>query len=428
MTIEKPAASRPRRRRSHRLDPSRGLAAALAVVVLGLVVAAPGLAARKAASGTVSGTVTSRVTGEPLDGVEITLTAADGTRQTVTTDREGKFSIKVPEGDYVIGLAREGYAPFEANLPVAAKSRPVVTVELLDASAGRRSKAVEAYKVGGAALQAGDIEAAKASFLAAVEADPTLPEPYQILSGIYYDEGAWAKAAEAAETVLAARPGDPQAKRAAYEAYRKLGNAERVAELRGSLAADPELAPKLAVHAFNEGAVATKQGDAATARGRFEEALALDAGMAVAHFGLGTLEFEAGRHTAALAAAESGLALDPGSPQGRRLVFVIQEAVGDDEAIAAALAAYADVDAPAVGEIFFKRGEAAFDAGDYVAAIKALTKVVAHQPDHSSAHRLLGLSYLSSDAETAKRHLRRFLELAPGDPEAATVEEILASL
>jgi tetratricopeptide (TPR) repeat protein len=428
MPTEAPTASRPRRRRSHRLERSRGVAAVLAIVLLSLVAAAPGQAARKAAHGVVSGTVTSRVTGEPLDSVEITLTAADGTQETASTDRQGKFKLKVPAGDYLMGLARDGYAPFEASLTVAAKSRPVITVELLDASAGRRSAAVEAYNVGGAALRAGDTEAAKASFLAAVEADPTLPEPYLVLAGIYSDEGGWAEAAEAAETFLAARPEDPQAQRAAYEAHRKLGNAERVVELRASLAADPELAPKLAVHAFNEGAVATKEGDPATAQSRFEEALALDSGLAVAHFGLATLEFEAERYAEALAVAESGLALEPGSAPGRRLVFLIQEATGDDEAVAAALAAYAAADAPAVGEIFFKRGEAAFDAGNYPAAIKALTTVVAHQPDHASAHRLLGLSYLSSDTETAKGHLRRFLELAPGDSEAATVEEILASL
>jgi hypothetical protein len=35
---------------------------------------------------------------------------------------------------------------------------------------------------------------------------------------------------------------------------------------------------------------------------------------------------------------------------------------------------------------------------------------------------------LTGDTAIAKTHLRRFLELAPGDPEAAAVREILATL
>lgn len=426
MPVEEPTRRRPRSPRGDR--PGRGPAAIVSILLLALLAASPGEAARKTGHGTVSGTVTSKVSGEPLEDVEITLTAADGTRESTTTDRRGRFSIQVPAGEYRIGLAREGYAPFEAALPVEAGAAQVVSVELLDAAAGRRGEAAAAYNAGADALRAGDRAAAKKSFLAAVEADPTLPEPHLVLAGIYLEEEAWSEAAAAAETFLAARPGDARALRSAYEAHRRLGDAARVVELRGALAADPELAPQLARHAFNEGAEAIQAGDPETARARFAEALELDAGLAAAHFGLATLEYEAERYAEALAAADRGLAIEPGSAQGRRLVFVIQEARGDAAATAAAIAAYAEVDPAAVAEIFFKRGEAEFLAGDYSAAAAVLETVLEHQPEHAHAHRVLGLALVSSDAERAATHLRRFLELAPGDPEAATVEEILASL
>ena len=249
-----------------------------------------------------------------------------------------------------------------------------------------------------------------------------------MLAGIYLDEEAWAEAARAAETFLAARPDDRQVQLIAYQAYRELDDGAKAVAMRGALGADPELAAKLAVQAFNEGAIAAQGGKDEEARARFEEALALDAGLAVAHFGLATLEHRAGRHEEALSALGRGLAIEPDSVQGRRLGFVIHDVRGDPQAAAEAMDAYAEVDPAGAAKILFKRAEADFRNGDSTAARAALSRVLEVEPDHAGAHHLLGLAYLTSDTEAAKRHLRRFLELAPEDPEAAMVEEILASL
>lgn len=401
--------------------------AALAAVLIVLLAATPGHSARKAARGTVSGTVTS-LAGEPLAGIEITLEATDGDRQTATTGKRGKFSVKVAAGDYLVRLEGEGYASFEIPLTVAAGGRQVVSVELLDAATGRRSKAAKAFNAGNAAFTAGDWAAAKASFLAALAADPTLPEPHGALADLYLKEAAWAEAARSAERFLAARPGDRQVQLIAYEAYRKLADRTRVAEMRRALGADPELAAKLALQAFNEGVIADQRGDAEDAAARFAEALELDAGLAAAHFGLATAEYRAGRHEEALTALGQGLALEPGSSQGLRLGFVIHDARGDPQAAAEAMDAYAEVDPASAAEILFKRAEVEFRNGAGAAPRAALSRVLEVEPDHAGAHHLLGLAYVTSDTEAAKSHLRRFLELAPGDPEAATVREILARL
>lgn len=404
----------------------QGVATMVAILVA-LLAATPGHAARRADSGSVSGTVTT-IAGEPLAGVEVTLEAKAGDRATVTTDKRGKFSVTVAAGDYLVSLEGVGYARFESPLTIEAGERQRISVQLLDAAAGRRSEAAKSFNSGNAALEAGDRAAAKASFLAAAEIDPTLPEPHRALADLYLREGAWAAAARSAETFLAARPDDRRVQLVAYEAYRQVGDQARVIEMRRALGADPQRASKLAVQAFNEGAIAVQQGDAEGAAARFGEALELDAGLAVAHFGLATLNYRAGRHEEALAALGKGLVLEPGSAQGRRLGVVIHEARGDLPAAAEAMDAYAEVDPAGAAEILFARAEVDFRNSEIPAVHAALARVLAVAPDHAGAHHLLGLSYLTSDPAAAKSHLRRFLELAPEDPESAVVEEILASL
>ncbi len=409
----------------------RAMTPALAAVLAGLLAAAlagaPAQAARKAGDGAVAGTVTG-TDGEPLDGVEITLVASDGTRATTTTDQRGKFSMTVPAGEYVVALDKEGYAPFSSPLSVTAGGRQVISAQLLDAAAGRRSAAAQQFNAAVAALKAGDAATARAGLLAAVEADPTLLEPRQVLADMYLDEGAWAEAADAASVVLAARPEDRQMLLIAYEAYRELEDTDRVLATRRALASDPEMAAKLAVHAFNEGATADGDGDAAAAEARFREALELDDGLAPAHFALATLEYRAARYEEAAAALARGLAIEPASAQGRRLAFLVAEKQGDPAAAAAAFDAYAEVDAAGAADILFQRAEVGFRNGDTEPARRDLSRVVELQPDHATAHHLLGLAWLTADTAIAKTHLRRFLELAPEDPEAAAVQEILASL
>ena len=413
---------RPRRGAIHPTPPAV-LAAVLAVVLAG----APALAARKAGDGAVAGTITS-IDGEPLQGVEITLEAADGTRSTATTDKRGKFSMTVPAGEYVVALDRDGYAPFSSPLSVTAGGRQVISAQLLDAAAGRRSEAAQQYNAAVAALEAGDRAAARAGLLAALEADPALLEPRQVLADMYLDEGSWAEAAEAASMVLAARPEDRQMLLIAYEAYRELEDTDRVVATRRSLASDPGMAARLAVHAFNEGATADQDGDEVVAEARFREALELDDGLAAAHFALATLQYRAGRYEEASGALARGLAIEPASAQGRRLAFLVAEKRGDPAAAAVAFDAYAEVDTAGAVDILFQRAEVDFRNGDTEPARLELSRVVELQPDHAAAHHLLGLAWLTGDTAIAKTHLRRFLELAPGDPEAAAVREILATL
>ena len=56
----------------------------------------------------------------------------------------------------------------------------------------------------------------------------------------------------------------------------------------------------------------------------------------------------------------------------------------------------------------------------------AFAAVVEVQPDHVKALFLLGMAeYNLGDITSSKKHLTRFLELAPDDPDAVIVNEIL---
>ena len=398
--------------------------AGVALLLAALVAAGSAAAAR---SGTVSGAVTD-IGGEPLAGVEVSLVSGDGVAASTMTDKRGRFSLSAAEGEYRIVFAKEGYATFEGPLSIEAGGRQRVGVELLDAAAGRRSEAAAAFNDGVAAYEAGDKAAAKERFRAAVAADPTLVRAYRVLADILLEEGAWADAAKAAESYLAVEPGDRQAQLLAYEAYRKLQDGDRLTSMRRELGADPVLAGKLALQAFNEGARADQAGDAETAAARFAEALELDPALAAAHFGLGALHYRGDRHEEAQTAVEAGLALEPASAQGRRLAYAVAAARGDAAAAAAAMRAYTEVDPDGAAALLFERAKGWFDGGDAAAARQGLARLLEIRTDHAGAHHLLGLASLTSDPAAARRHLERFLELAPEDPEAATVREILASL
>lgn len=407
---------------------ARVLAPALVLVALiGLFHAGPCDAEPATHGGTVTGTVTAMASGEPIAGAEVTLTGPGGERQSTSTDRKGKFKLKVPPGDYVLGLTSGGFAPFEARLAVQPKSSQKITVEMLDEAAGRRNQAAKHFNAGVDAYRSGDAAAAIDSLTAAAEADPTLAEPHRVLAQIHLERSDWAGAARAAEAALAAAPDDDQSLRLAYNAYRNLKD-PRVVEIRRTLAAGSELAEDLAVHAFNEGAMADQGGNVTLAAARFREALELDPDLAAAHFALASHDYRSKRFDEALAGARRGLEIEPGSTQGRRLAFISLDARGDQEAAAAALDAYAEADLDGAVEILYTRGENDFLGGDFPPAIRALEKILDYRPDHAHAHRLLGLMAASTDPEAAKRHLGRFLELAPDDPEAATVRQVLAEL
>ncbi len=383
---------------------------------------------KKQEQGAVTGVVMNQA-GEVLAGVavEVSLEAA-GFQAEATTDKQGEFRVDVEaQGEYLLLLAKEGYADFETPIFLALGEQQSVQIKLLDVAAGKRSEAVQAYNAGAAAYEAKDMATARQHFEAATAADPTLAEPFLVLADIYMVEGAHQQAAAAAEKFLALKPGDQKGQMLAYEAYQKLGDQTKLDELRAALAAT-DAAPQLAIQVYNEGALADQKGDVDTAIEKFSTALDFDPELLEAHAGLATVYYRAQRFDEALASVEALLAGKPDHAQGQRLRYLIQEGRGDRKASDEAMASYIGVDPKGAAGLLYKRADLDFRTGDSALAKSALLKVLELDPEMPRAHYALGKIYLSSDTAKAKHHLRKFIELAPDDPEAASAKDMLSYL
>ena len=135
------------------------------------------------------------------------------------------------------------------------------------------------------ALDVGDTATAKARFREALSVDPALVPAMSALAGILIREGSNAEAAEMAEKLLAAEPGNLKALRIRHDAYRALGDAEKAKAAAAELAAvDPKAA---ATGTFDRGIALFEGGDTAGAVAEFEKVLEVDPSHTRAHYRLG---------------------------------------------------------------------------------------------------------------------------------------------
>ncbi|MEM7584015.1 MAG: tetratricopeptide repeat protein [Acidobacteriota bacterium] len=384
---------------------------------------------KKKGQGELSGVVMSQA-GEVLAEALVTLSGTAGSdfRDEAKTDGKGKFAIAVPAaGTYMMRLEREGYTAFENQITFDEGEKQAVEIKMIDASTGSRNTAVKAYNAGAKAYEARDMATAKQQFLAATEADPTLPEPFLVLADIYLIEGAYREAADAADKFLAMKPGDSKAQMFAYEAYQKLGDQAKVDELRQALAGT-EAAPQLAIQVFNEGALANQRGDIATAIAKFRSALDFNPELAEAHAALASVYYNEERYDEALASVNKTLELKPDHVPAHRVRFLIHDALGNREDAEQAMSSYIEHDADAAADLLYRRADLDFRDGSPDLARSQLLRVLEIKPDMARAYYTLGLILMSSDTTQAKEHLRKFIEMAPDDPEAPVAQQMLDSI
>ena len=381
---------------------------------------------KKAEKSVLSGVVMNQGE-ETLAAARVSVSSAEaGFAESTETDEKGEFSVEVPAaGTYRLHLEKEGYTSFETEVPLAEGEQQAVQVKMLDASAGLRNQAVKAYNAGAAAYEAREMEKAKASFLEAIAADPTLAEPFLVMADIYLTEGAPQEAADAAEKFLALKPGDHSGQMLAYEAYQKLGNEAKIDELRAILG-NTDAAPQLAVQTYNEGAVATQKGDNETAIRKFRAALTLDPNLAEAHAALGSVHYNQQEYDLALEAIEKTLALKPDHLGATRTRYLINDALNNREGSDAAMAAYIKLDPKGAARLLYQRADLDFREGETGTAKIALLKVIEVDPEMARAYYTLGLIYASDDTAKAKQHLEKFIAMAPDDPEVPAAKEMLA--
>lgn len=382
--------------------------------------------------------------GKPLAGVQVTVSApAFKYEAKAKSNKKGQFTIMLLDAtrDYVIRLEKEGYATIEEpldpevggvlrrswTLPPAqqvAAEQAGISPEELEAS----NQAVTLYNEGAAAVNAGDVGTAIAKFEAALAVDPALVPAHKVVGALYLKEGRSEDALATAEKLLAVEPGNVAGLEMRYDAAEALGRQELVEQALDALVA-AEKSPEVARRVYNRGVALLKSDQREEAMRRFEQAAEIDPGLAVVHSTLANIYLTHRDYEKALAAAERILDRDPQNPEALTIKMEAYRGLGDKAKADEVAQALGAADPGGAAQTFYRQGQALFNAGNTQEAVAALDKSIAADPGYAASHYLLGLAHANlGDSATAKRHLQRFLELAPDHEDATTAREMLKYL
>jgi len=182
-----------------------------------------------------------------------------------------------------------------------------------------------------------------------------------------------------------------------------------------------------AILIFNEGAEASQQGDTATARKKFDEAVGLDPNLAAAWTALATLDFGDKQYAAAIAKAEKAVALDAKDARALRILVESYTELGDAAKAKSYAEALVAADPKAGAADQYNQGIREYNAGNMDKAYQLFEQSLAGDPTFAKTHYMLGMCHINrGENADAKEHFEAFLAMAPGDPDAATAKEMLS--
>lgn len=378
--------------------------------------------------------------GRPVEAVTVTATCTEVSRfhEEDVTDEKGVFKIDFDYLGvvYTLRFQKDGYYPLESkqdwNLEGTAREEFTLHPgqdEVLDVPvASANNMAVATFNQGVEAFNDKDYETAEARFLAALEHDPGLHHAWGALSKVYLHQERFEQAVEASEKAIETGATDESTWRARWEGYHNLGDEEMALQALKDLE-DAGLRAEEAKRIHNEGAQLANSGDHETAYRKFEEALEVNPNLDVALLGLATAAAETGRNQQAADAAEAVLATDPENEAALRIRFNAALAIGDEELIVDALSGLAAVEPEVAHNGLLKLAFDAYDGDDMEAAIDRFRRVLEVDPSDARCHYYLGLIHVNrGENQRAMSHLRKFVAIAPDDPEAATAQDLLSYL
>lgn len=379
--------------------------------------------------------------GSPIEGVTVTATSdqVSGFNEVEVTDAKGIFKIDFDEIDvvYKYRFEKAGYQTLlsEQTWQKVGTERyefvlqPAEVAPVGDLAATTTSgQAVLAFNSGRAELEAGNWGAAAAKFEEALEHDPELRQAWAALGVARLEQARYQESAAAAEKAIELGATDELVLRTRWEAYRQLGDEAKTAAAQADLERVGRLAEE-AKRIHNEGVALARAGDHEAAFAKFDEAARLDPNLRAAQLGVATSGLEIGRSGEALAAAQAMLEADPADEEAIRIRFNASLQLGDEDRIAEALTDLAPYEPEVARNGLWTLALKAYNASDMERAKERFARYLAIDPTQPHANYYLGLIHLGEENnEQAIRYLRRFVELAPDDPEAANATEILAYL
>ena len=394
-----------------------------------------------AAGGRVRGTVTDS-SGAPLAKVTITLLGEGFTFEKVTTtNKKGEFKLAVSDAgrDYLVRVEKEGYATQEEPFQIPSGQVMDVswTLHTLAEAAEQseqlqtlqaKDKATKAYNEAAEAYNANDFEAAIAGFRGAIASNPNLVLAHAALGRVLLEEKRWGEARKAAEAFLVVSPDEPLALRTLYDSFWGAGDRENADKiLQRLLAVEPGSA--VAARIFNQGVAATKVHDYEAAKPAFEQAYELDPALYQALLPLAQIHYSKEEWQAAIDRVETYLEHDPSNARANIVRYLSYQELGDQETADRAFSELEKNSPVAAAEMFLRDGINFFNEGEIADAIEAVRTSIVLDATNPQAYHQLGLCYASAQENSnARAAFEKFLELAPDDPEASTVKEMLSYL
>lgn len=379
--------------------------------------------------------------GNPLEGVTLKATSDDvpGFNEIEVTDAKGVFKLdfEVIEVVYKYVFSKSGFVTLVTEQTWQKDGTARHTFTLTpgqsanldeDAPVVTNSEAAQAYAAAVEAFQAKDLALAEEKFEDALESDPELRQAMEALTVVELEQGDYQETIDAAENAIEHGSTDMAIFRARWEAYRLMGDKEMTEQAAADLEKFGALAEE-AKRIYNEGIKELKSENKEAAFAKFQQALDADPNLEPALFAKATTGFELGKYAETVDATKTILMQDPGNADALRLQYNAALQMEDEQALMDALVALAPVEPAAAKKGLWLMAMTAYNANDNERSKERFEKVLLVEPNNAQAHYLLGLVYLGEDnKEKTQEHLRRFIELAPDDPDAAGAKDILSYL
>ena len=302
----------------------RTAVAALTLIVLAIALAGP---LHAVGEGRIIGTVLDGQKKPVQDAkVLVTLPGVPSFKQEKKTDKDGKFTLLILDAtkEYKLRIEREGFQPYEEMLKPTLQETLRLSFTLApaqgaggapgseeDKALAGRNAAVAAFNDGVGKLKAGDQAGAIVQFEEALKLNPDLIEAHSVLADVYVEQKKYPEAISHAERVLQAKPNDPGALAALYDAATASGDKTRAEAALKALAGG--------------------------APGRDTAVRLLNKGVA---------DFNASRMTEALAAFESAERADPTFPKTQYMLGLTYANLDDKAKAVEHLAKYVEMAPP----------------------------------------------------------------------------------
>jgi tetratricopeptide (TPR) repeat protein len=241
---------------------------------------------------------------------------------------QGEYAAALGAADRALELASgrtEGLrARYQALRALGREEEAEAAALELEQAEDAVASARRLYNEGGEAFQANDHETALASFRRATDLDPSLIEAHHAVATLELAKGNHEAAAEAAQTALSLGSEDVRTLRVLYDAYDALGRIDELAAIAPRLAAvDPGFGGSKLIE---QAAALWNSGQQEKAVSLSRQALAIDPGLAKAHYFIGLDHLSRGENTEARAALEKFIELAPDDPEagaaGEMLSFI----------------------------------------------------------------------------------------------------------